>query len=123
MVSFKRFTRFATVGIANTLVHWLAFLGAHLELGLNQAPSNLLAFMLAASLSYYLNARYTFLVPPNRWRYLAFVLGMGALSLGVGAVADRTGLSPWLTLLSFSGLSPVLGYAYSHTVVFKRRLP
>lgn len=122
-MSLRRFTRFGLVGLGNTGVHWLVFLGLHLGLGSSQARSNLLAFGVAASLSYYLNARFTFGMRPSRGRYLLFVLGLGALSLGIGVLADRSGLSPWLTLVAFSALSLVLGYLYSYTVVFKRRAP
>ncbi|MFK3772960.1 GtrA family protein [Pseudomonas sp. NPDC089406] len=122
-MNLRRFIRYGLVGLGNTLVHWLVFFGLHSGLGSSQARSNLLAFAVAASFSYYLNAHYTFAVRPSHGRYLLFVLGMGALSLGIGALADRIGLSPWLTLVAFSALSLVLGYAYSHTVVFKRRAP
>nr|WP_205300584.1 GtrA family protein [Pantoea sp. Ap-967] len=111
------------VGIGNTLVHWLVFLGLHLMLGLRQASSNLLAFAVAATLSYYANAHYTFAVRPSGPRYLLFMLGMGALSLALGAMADWARLSPWLTLLAFSAVSLVAGYCYSHTVVFRRNTP
>ncbi|WP_369989791.1 GtrA family protein [Pseudomonas xanthosomatis] len=122
-MSLQRFVRYAFIGIGNTLVHWLAFLLLHFAFQLAQGPSNLLAFAIAASLSYRVHAHYTFAMPPDRWRYLLFMLGMGALSLSIGALADRSGLSPWLTLMTFSALSLVLGYLYSHTVVFKRRAP
>lgn len=56
-MNLRRFARYSLVGVANTLVHALVFLAAHLGLGLSQAHSNLLAFMMAASLSYQLNAR------------------------------------------------------------------
>lgn len=115
------FARYGLIGIGNTLVHWLVFLGLHLALGLKQAPSNLLAFAVAATVSYHLNARYTFAVTPSGKRYLLFVLGMGCLSLALGALSDLLGLSPWLTLLTFSATSLVAGYCFSYTVVFKRR--
>ncbi|MBJ9975813.1 GtrA family protein [Pseudomonas sp. S75] len=111
------------VGLGNTLVHWLVFSLVYLISGLGQAASNLAAFIVAASVSYYLNARFTFAATPSRGRYLLFVVGMGALSLLLGALADRARLSPWLTLVSFSLVSLVVGYSYSRRVVFKGRTP
>lgn len=122
-MNLRRFARYGLVGIANTLVHWLVFFVLHLFLEYSQALSNLLAFAVAASLSYQLNARYTFVARPGGRRYLLFLLGMGVLSLALGAASDRARLSPWLTLVAFSTVSLVVGYSYSRTVVFRRRAP
>ncbi|QXH52389.1 GtrA family protein [Pseudomonas fakonensis] len=119
----RQLQRYSMIGVLNTLAHWLTFLLLSLVLGLNQALSNLLAFIVAASLSYSLNARYTFVVPPNRRRYAMFLCGMGSLSLAIGALADQVQLPPWLTLLVFTLVSLLVGYAFSHAVVFKRREP
>lgn len=81
------------------------------------------AFAVAASLSYRLNAHFTFGTSPNRQRYLMFVAGMGVLSFLTGMLSDLAGLSPWLTLLTFSALSLVAGYCFSQTVVFRRKAP
>lgn len=118
-----RFARYGLVGVGNTLVHVMVFLTLHLGLGLRQAPSNLLAFAAAVTVSYQLNARYTFEVRPIGARYVLYLTGMGSLSLLLGALADWAGLAPWLTLVSFSGASLVIGYAYSRAVVFKRSEP
>lgn len=113
--------RYGLVGLGNTAVHWIVFLLLHRVL--DQALSNFLAFTVAATCSYCLNARFTFAATPSKRRYLLFVLGMGALSLLLGALADRARLSPWLTLVSFSLVSLVVGYSYSRRVVFKGRTP
>lgn len=118
-----QFLRYGLVGVGNTLLHWLVFLALHLQLGLKQAPSNLLAFGVAVTLSYFVNARFTFNSLASRSGFAQFVLVMGALSVLVGHVADRALLSPWVTLLGFSGLSLVLGFLFSRGVVFRRRLP
>ncbi|MDF9616796.1 GtrA family protein [Pseudomonas entomophila] len=119
----RRFSRYALVGVGNTLAHWLVFLGLHLALGLSQAQSNFLAFAVAASLSYQVNAHYTFAVRPTGRHYLLFLLGMGCLSLALGALSDWAGLPPWLTLVTFSTVSLVVGYSFSQAVVFRRRAP
>lgn len=121
MVSLVRFLRYAAVGVVNTLVHWLLFVCLY-QLGeLSQASSNLLAFSGAATFSYLINAQYTFAVRPNGQRYVFFLVGMGCLSLAIGALSDHAQLSPWLTLVVFSLVSLLVGYAYSTAVVFKRR--
>lgn len=117
----QSFARYGLVGIVNTLVHWAVFLGMHLGFGVLQAPSNLAAFAVAASVSYQLNARYTFAVRPTGSRFLLFLCGMGSLSLLLGKIADAAGLPPWLTLLIFTALSLVIGFCFSRWVVFKRR--
>ncbi|WP_332108556.1 GtrA family protein [Pseudomonas guariconensis] len=122
-MNLRRFARYGVVGLANTGVHWLVFFVLHLVLGRSQALSNVLAFAGAASLSYQLNARYTFFARPGGKRYLLFLAGMGGLSLAMGAVSDWARLSPWLTLVAFSTVSLVVGYSYSRTVVFRRRAP
>lgn len=119
----RRFARYGLVGIGNTAAHWLVFLGLHLGLAMKQAASNLLAFAVAASLSYYMNAHYTFAVRPCARRYLLFLCGMGCLSLAMGAVSDLAHLSPWLTLVGFSLVSALVGYAFSHALVFRGRAP
>lgn len=119
----RQFARYGLVGIGNTLVHWGVFLALHLLLGLNQARSNFAAFVVAASLSYLANAHYTFAARPTGWGYIIFLLGMGSLSLMFGAVADWADLWPGVVLVSFSAISLLAGYVFSHTVVFKRRGP
>ncbi|QCI10805.1 GtrA family protein [Pseudomonas putida] len=119
----RQLCRYALVGAINTGCHWLVFLLLHLGIGASQALSNLTAFGVAASLSYFANAAFTFAVRPSGTRYLLFLTGMGSLSLLLGALADWAGLAPWLTLVSFSAASLVIGYAYSRAVVFKRSEP
>jgi putative flippase GtrA len=122
-MSLVRFNRYALIGVGNTLIHWLTFLLLHLQLGLSQGASNLLAFLLAASVSYFMNAHYTFAVRARTRRYVMFLTGMGCLSLALGAFSDFARLPPWLTLVTFSMVSLIVGYVFSYTVVFRRRDP
>lgn len=119
----RQLCSYALVGVLNTASHWLVFLLLHLGAGASQAFSNLAGFLVAASLSYFSNAAFTFAVPPSGARYLLFLVGMGSLSLLLGALADRLQLRPWLTLVGFSGVSLVVGYWYSRAVVFRRTKP
>ncbi len=119
-MSRRRFARYALVGVGNTTTHGLVFFALHQALGWPQAPSNALAFGFAASLSYWINAHFTFANAPRPERYVLFLAGMGALSLATGWVADQLTWSPWLTILVFSAISLVAGYGYANTVVFRR---
>ncbi|MHB0776538.1 GtrA family protein [Halomonas sp. WWR20] len=116
----QRFSRYLGVGVINTLIHWAVFLLLHMAWGFDQAASNVMAFAVAVTFSFFANAAFTFQVRATSVRYALFVIFMGGVSLGVGWLADRLMLSPWVTLVAFSALSLVLGFIYSHYIVFRR---
>jgi putative flippase GtrA len=109
------------IGVANTLIHWQIFFLLSVAFGLTQAASNLAAFCVAASFSFYMNALYTFDAKASFGGYLLFMLAMGALSLGVGHVGDVWRLHGLLTVVLFSALSLVFGFLFSKYVVFRER--
>lgn len=115
----KRFSRYLSVGVINTLLHWATFLLLNIGIGLAQSWSNLLAFAVAVTFSFFANARFTFHAEATLIRYLLFTGAMGGASYLVGAVADALALFPLITLVMFSALSLVLGFAFSQWVVFK----
>ena len=117
----KGFSSYTVIGVANTLIHWQLFFVARSAFGLSQATSNLLAFCVAASFSFYANALYTFAMPTSWARYLLFMLSMGGLSLAVGWLADRWQLPGMVTVVVFSVLSLVCGFLLSRWVVFRER--
>ncbi len=117
----RLFLRYTSVGVLNTLVHWSIFFLLY-QLGASQAVSNTGAFLVAVTLSFVLNAVFTFQARATGARYLCFVAFMGALGLATGAAADRLALHPLVTLVVFSSSSLVLGFAYSRWVVFRRRI-
>tara|TARA_R110001599_G_scaffold353766_1_gene597010 strand:+ start:9353 stop:9709 length:357 start_codon:yes stop_codon:yes gene_type:complete len=114
-----RFSRYVSVGVVNTAIHWALFLALQ-GLGLSQWASNGLAFLVAVTFSFYANAKVTFQAKATPQRYAAFVVFMGCLSVLVGAVADRLQLFPLVTLVVFSGLSLVVGFLFSQWFVFRR---
>lgn len=114
----KQFSRYSLVGVFNTLVHWLVF-ALMVWLGMSQAWSNGLAFLLAASFSYWVNSHFTFQKAPKKRSYTFFLLGMGAISVMVGALGDFYQWPGLVTLVSFSALSLFLGFAWSKWVVFR----
>lgn len=115
----KLFAKYFSVGVLNTAVHWLVFTACLYGFHIRQASANLIAFCVAVSLSYYLNARFTFRAPATTMRYVLFVGFMGLLSFTIGWIADFTALPPLLTLITFSAVSLICGFFYSKLVVFR----
>ena len=117
------FSTYALVGLANTLLHWQMFFVLRVAVGLDQSTSNLAAFCVAASFSYYLNAIYTFDATLSAMGYLVFLCLMGALSYVVGYLGDRWQIHGLLTVAAFSLLSLMLGFLLSRYVVFRGHRP
>ncbi|MNI63889.1 hypothetical protein D3C73_1192990 [compost metagenome] len=120
-LSYKGLSSYSVIGVANTLIHWQIFFLLSVAFGFTQATSNLAAFCVAASFSFYMNALYTFDAKASVGGYLLFMLAMGALSLGVGHVGDVWRLHGLLTVALFSALSLVFGFLFSKYVVFRER--
>ena len=117
----KGFSSYTLIGIANTVIHWQLFFMFRAGFELNQALSNLLAFCVAASFSFYINALFTFDSPVSWGRYLMFMACMGGLSLAVGKIADNWNLPGIVTVVVFSLISLVLGFVLSKWLVFRVR--
>lgn len=115
----KQFSRYLSVGVLNTLLHWAVFAAMLAFTSASQAAANLIAFGVAVSFSFVANSRFTFKAKATTGRYVVFVGFMGLLSLLTGGVADRLSLPPLITLLAFSTISLVCGYLYSKYVVFR----
>lgn len=112
--------RYAVVGVINTAVHWLVFLLVYYVLKTDQSLSNLVAFLVAVSCSFFLNGYFTFNSRLNIKRYLLFTIFMGLISYLVGRLADTVHLLPVFTLVIFTMISFVLGFLWSHFIVFKK---
>ncbi|ANJ58047.1 sugar translocase [Pseudomonas silesiensis] len=115
----KGFFSYTMIGVANTLIHWQIFFVLTTAAHLRQAASNLAAFCVAASFSFYANALYTFDTGLSVRQYLLFVGFMGVLSFGVGLFADWWQIHGLLTVASFSLLSLFCGFFFSRFVVFR----
>lgn len=111
------FFRYLLVGVFNTVLHGMVFYLFYAVSGW-QALSNFLAFVVAASQSYLLNARYTFNKKTNAYSYMLFTGAMGSVSFLVGWAADHFQTPALLTPIFFSGVSLVLGFLFSKYVVF-----
>ncbi|WP_260959273.1 GtrA family protein [Pseudomonas citri] len=115
----KGFFSYSLIGLANTLIHWQIFFVLRVAFGFNQAMSNFVAFCVAASFSFYVNALYTFEAKTSALGYVFFLCVMGTLSLIVGYLGDLWNIHGLLTVAVFSLLSLVIGFLLSRFVVFR----
>lgn len=114
----KTFFSYFKIGILNTGIHWASFF-LIFHYSLSQSISNLVAFFIAMSISFILNAKYTFKKEVTIKSYILFAVFMACLSYICGYAGDMLKLNPIITLIAFSGLSLVIGFLYSKIVVFK----
>jgi len=114
----KLFSRFFSVGIINTLIHWGVFAALYAQ-NMPQWLANLVAFAVAVTFSFFANARWTFKAEATPTRYIIFVCFMGTMAAGIGGLADHMQSNPIITLTSFSVLSLILGFIYSNFIVFR----
>lgn len=118
MKIFQQFIQYGLIGLLNTAIHWSVFFAAMAITG-QQSSSNTLAFLLAATFSFFMNAKYTFKAEVSNLRYAASIVFMAMLSWITGHIGDRTAAHPLITLTAFSGLSLGLGFLYSKFVIFR----
>ncbi|KOC89579.1 GtrA family protein [Winslowiella iniecta] len=115
----KLFARYTSIGVLNTLLHWLIFVICFYGFHTNQALANFAGFIVAVSFSFFANARFTFKSSTTAMRYMMYIGFMGALSAAVGWAADKCALPPLVTLVTFSAISLVCGFIYSKFIVFR----
>ncbi|EPP0959102.1 GtrA family protein [Cronobacter turicensis] len=115
----KLFAKYTSIGVLNTLIHWVVFAGCFYVLGTDQALANFSGFVIAVSFSFFANARFTFNGSTTTLRYMLYVGFMGSLSAIVGWAADECSMPPVVTLIVFSAISLVCGFVYSKYIVFR----
>lgn len=115
----KLFSRYVSVGVINTALHWVCFGLLFHFFGTSQAVSNVIAFCFAVTFSFFANAKWTFKSKATSARYMSFVTFMGVMAGLTGYVADEIGAPPVVTLIAFSGFSLVAGFIYSKFIVFR----
>ena len=115
------FGRYASISVLNTAIHWVVFFLLLYGVTLNQAWSNFIAYMIAVTFSFFVNAKFTFKAKVSKRRYLSFASFMAVLSFMTGSFADETALTPLITVAVFSFISLVIGFSYSHLVVFREK--
>lgn len=115
----KLFAKYTTIGVINTLIHWVVFGVCIYALGTAQALGNFAGFIVAVSFSFFANARFTFKSSTTTLRYILYVGFMGTLSATVGWLADIFNMAPIVTLIIFSVISLACGFIYSKFIVFR----
>lgn len=113
------FFKYLSIGVLNTLLHWCVFLLLLSLLDFRQGAANFLAFLVAVTFSFCMNAKFTFNKRPTGIRYFLFIVFMGVLSYFIGYIAQYFNFYPIITLVSFSCINLVLGYFYSKLIVFR----
>ncbi|HCB3419558.1 TPA: GtrA family protein [Escherichia coli] len=115
----KLFARYTSIGVINTLIHWVVFAICIYAFHTGQAIGNFAGFVVSVSFSFFANARFTFKSSTSTMRYMLYVGFMGSLSAAVGWAADKSGLAPIFTLILFSVISLVCGFLFSKFFIFK----
>ncbi|CAM6714322.1 GtrA family protein [Leclercia adecarboxylata] len=115
----KLFAKYVSIGVINTLIHWIVFAVCLYVFQTSQALGNFSGFVVAVSFSFFANARFTFKSSTTTLRYMLYVGFMGTLSAAVGLAADKSGMAPIVTLIVFSAISLVGGFIYSKFIVFR----
>ena len=118
-IMLKLFSKYAVIGVLNTLIHWVVFAVLVYALQTGQALANFGGFVVAVSFSFFANARFTFKSSTTTMRYMLYVGFMGTLSAAIGWEADNVGMSHILTLVIFSAISLICGFIYSKFIVFR----
>ncbi|WP_442865159.1 GtrA family protein [Acinetobacter sp. HY1485] len=112
------FIKYILIGILNTAIHWSVFYICTFSY-FSQSNSNLIAFIVASTLSYILNSKYNFNKPVNVGRYCIFLIGMGCLNFVIGQVGDIYNFIPIITLIITSLLSLFFGFLFSKFFIFR----
>ncbi|EAB6803427.1 GtrA family protein [Escherichia coli] len=115
----KVFSKYISIGIINTLIHWTIF-AILIAQGVSQSISNLIAFLVAVSFSFVANAKWTFKSNATGIKYFFYVSFLGIVALTLGMIADKLKSPPIITLIFFSSISLVIGFIYSKYFVFRR---
>lgn len=110
---------YAVIGVVNTAIHLLVFLFV-IELGCTQALSNVFAFLAAVTVSYLLNARFTFRTSLKFNRYCRMALIMAVFSYLFGFIGDTYQFNPILTFFVYCLINPILGFVVSKYFVFSK---
>lgn len=118
-VMLKLFSRYFTVGILNTAIHWIVFSTILFNTDAGQSLANFGAFCFAVTFSFFANAKWTFSTEATTLRYLIYIVFMGSVASCVGWAADQSDLPPLVTLVVFSSISLVCGFLYSKFIVFR----
>lgn len=115
--------RFVLVGVANTLVYYLAY--RLLLLGLPYLPAHVLAFGVGIVFSFFANSWFTFRVRPTWRRFLAFPLTTLAnfllVTAGSVVLVERFAVDERYATLLMSVVAIPVTYLLTRVVLTARR--
>lgn len=117
---FALFIRYVGVGVFNTAIHWVIFSLLY-YFGQTQALSNIVAFIISVTFSFFANSKFTFEQKATSKGYIIFVAFMGILSALCGWISDKLHINPIITLVEFSLVSLIFGFLFSKLVVFRKK--
>ncbi|ELS2599242.1 GtrA family protein [Escherichia coli] len=70
----KLFAKYTSIGVLNTLIHWVVFGVCVYAAHTNQALANFAGFVVAVSFSFFANAKFTFKASTTTMRYMLYVV-------------------------------------------------
>ncbi|MGF1724494.1 GtrA family protein [Photobacterium nomapromontoriensis] len=108
------------VGVLNTSVHFFTYFTL-IASGFNQSNSNVMAFFVAVTCSYFLNAKFTFQAKYRPKEYGLYICFMGTVSYLIGYIGDQLAFPSIISLLTFSALSLFIGYKFSKILFLKEQ--
>ena len=115
--SLFQFFCYGLVGLVNTAVHAAVFFSL-VALGAAQSVGNLVAFLVAVTVSFFANARFTFKQRPTVAKFFKMTAVMALLSFASGAAGDVLAVHPVVTFIVYCAVSYVAGFLLSRFFVF-----
>ncbi|WP_141039155.1 GtrA family protein, partial [Escherichia coli] len=73
------FTKYMSIGVLNTLIHWVVFAFCIYVIHTNQVLANFAGFVIAVSFSFYANAKFTFNASTTTLKYMLYVGGFAPI--------------------------------------------
>lgn len=109
---------YSLIGVFNTLLHSIVFM-LLIAFGVTSAWANGIAFLVAATFSFFANAKLTFRQTPNWFRYILFIIIMGLLAIATGWLTDFFRLPEILAVVFFAFISWIIGFISAKKIVFR----
>lgn len=116
--SYFELIKYCFIGVLNTGVHFLVFFLIQ-PIILAQSFSNLIAFAFAVTFSFFMNARFTFQSRPTLKRFVKMSSFMAIISFLFGLLGDIANFHPFLTLVIYFVLNPIIGFLVTKYWVFR----
>lgn len=115
--------RYALIGVGNTAVHLFIVGLLYWYVGLNQMYANVIAYIIASSLSFVMNAKWSFKRKPEARNYVRFqlvsVLGL-IVSTTFGYLGDHFGWHFAVTVFLIALTVPVVSFLLHRSYTFSK---